>query len=627
MPASWKGRAAAELAAIVHRGIAVGGGGSFPIRLGICNEEGKLGDRLIPGADALARQKNADQAYLIVPLEPCGLAVTGLSERGVYYGAKTLAQLLEGAGDADTAVLPWLAVLDWPDLAERGEWGGRDALDIPYLADRKMNLLEVHAHLGFDSEGQPTAKMDEAGQRLAHSKAINWVPIITHLDHLEGTGIFRRYPELMGKGENAHYKGPHSLVVACFSQPKTAEILARWMELIAERPGVTDINVWLSEVEDVACGCERCQGQKQFVLEAQAAVKAWQSLRTRFPKLGLRVLLTQGSYPTNANVLAALPAPVGATYYSGSLTYDSSRSPMIYPLLEEFAGGGRWLGVYPQLTASWRIVCPWSGPQFIRCRMNEFVDKGLSCLCGYATPDNAFYDFNVTAAAEWSWNAKGRSEREFAAAWATRRRFSDPDKVAEWAVTLGAVGWDVYGAGIPYPQWFDPDGGQSETFTPSAERIRQRKAIVPGQKGILRYLPDAAATDADRAVCRKSLQLAEELGDASLVTESRVIGGYLEMVDAIGQIAKAVEGKASLTVDEARDVQRALDRLSAAACEVVVQLEAWRQTVAPASQEPRFWDTIDVTLKAARDVGKALQPLGIEVDLVKLQTPPEAKTR
>ena len=64
--------------------------------------------------------------------------------------------------------------------------------------------------------------------------------------------------------------------------------------------------------------------------------------------------------------------------------------------------------------ASWRIVCPWSGPQFIKYRMTEFVDKNLKCLVGYATPNNRLYDFNVTAAAEWSWNAHGRDERAFA---------------------------------------------------------------------------------------------------------------------------------------------------------------------------------------------------------------------
>jgi hypothetical protein len=107
--------------------------------------------------------------------------------------------------------------------------------------------------------------------------------------------------------------------------------------------------------------------------------------------------------------------------------------------------------------------------------MQEFVDKKLKCLCGYATPNNRFYAFNVMAAAEWSWNAHGRSEREFASAWATRRRIADADKAAEWALMIGQVGWDVYGSEIPYP-WFWRMG----------DVFAKRKALQLGT-GMLRY--------------------------------------------------------------------------------------------------------------------------------------------
>ena len=86
---------------------------------------------------------------------------------------------------------------------------------------------------------------------------------------------------------------------------------------------------------------------------------AWRLAREEHPHVQLRILLTQGSYSTNDKVLAEIPPEVGVTYYDGGRTYDSSRDPMIYPLLEKYAAAGHWLGCYPQLTPSWRIVCPW----------------------------------------------------------------------------------------------------------------------------------------------------------------------------------------------------------------------------------------------------------------------------
>ena len=572
----------------------------FRILAGVCDGEGRIDGAPIPGADRLAGLKNADQAYVIAPLPERGLAVAALSAPGVYHGLKTLSQLIEPRLAPGKVTLPVAAILDWPDLAERGQWGGSANRDVQYLADRKMNLIESHTTIGFDQQGRGSVTIDATTQNAARLHAIKWVPIITHLDHLTRTGIFDRYPQLKGKGDRAQHRTVPTVVAACFSQPKTAEILAQWFESLAATEGVEDINVWLSEIERIECQCEQCGQGNQYALETAAAVRAWELARKNFPNVRLRVLLTQGSYPSNDKVLAAAPAPVGITYYSGSTTYDSTRDPMIYPLLEQFAAEGRWLGVYPQLTASWRIVCPWSGPQFIKDRMTEFVDKKLASLCGYATPDNRYYDFNVTAAAEWSWNARGRDEREFAAAWATRRGLSDPEKAADWAVMLGPVGWNVYGSRVPFSQFF----GQAARLIQG----RHKPAWV-GEKGMFRHFPDVAAMDRDLATCDQALTLAEELSDPALIAETRVIRGYVRMIKSIYLIADRIAGKKELGAEDKAAVQAALAELSTAGDEVVANLAAWKQAVAPDDRSPRFTDTIDVTRQTVADIGAALKVL------------------
>jgi hypothetical protein len=561
----------------------------------------EIEDARIPGALQLFGLPNSDQAYVITPLADYGLAVAALTERGVYHGVKTLQQLL-GAHLAEGKVtIPMVAILDWPDLAERGEWGGSCVRDIEAIAEHKMNLVEVHAKLALDEQGRGVATIDAARQEASRLHAVKWVPIITHLDQLHRNGIYDRYPDLLGKGKKAQGSYGKDFHAPCFSQPKTAEILADWFTSLAATKGVSDICVWLSE-DHVQCECEGCQAKGQYALEADACVRAWRLARKTNPEIRLRILLTQGSYATNDKVLAAVAdAPeVGITYYDGGRTYNSSRDPMIYPLLADFARKGRWLGCYPQLTASWRIVCPWSGPQFIKARMTEFADKGLSCLCGYATPDNRFYDFNIAAAAEWSWNAHGRTEREFALAWATHKRLLDPEKAADWAVMLGPVGWDVYGSGIPYPSFFGS----------AAALVRDRKPPKLGT-AMFRYFPTVEHIENDLAACDRAAELAKDLNDPALITETQVIRGYVAMAKAIYAIADAIAGKEKLEAADAERARAALDELRRAGEAVTTALRTWQQLVAPDCKAPRIADTVNVTNDTVAAIAKALTTLGV----------------
>ncbi len=581
--------------------------GKFKLILGVATD-GKLAGHAVPGLDTIRQCLHPEQAYVIAPMGDSILLLAALDSRGAYYAAKTLQQLLEptfqGKGATATVDVPLCEIADWPELAERGLWGGSADKDVRWLADRKMNLVETHSSLTIDAAGhgvgKPKVELIDEGRR----HALKVVPIITHLDQLGRTGLFKRFPETKGLGEHARRRvGAGFIQAACFAQPKTQEILADWFSSLASYPGVTDINVWLSE-HHVRCTCPECQASGQYALEARGAVNAWKRAVKKTPHVKLRILLTQGSYSSNDKVLAEVPPEVGVTYYDGGRTYNSNQEPMIYPLLEQYAAQGRWLGCYPQLTASWRIVCPWSGPQFIKYRMTEFADKKLQCLCGYATPSNRFYEFNVTAAAEWSWNPQGRSEREFALAWATRERLSDPEKAADWAVTLGPVGWDVYGAGVPYP-WF---------FGRVPALLKQRKLPQLGE-GCFKYFPNNERFAQNLAACREALRLATEVNDPRLIEETKTIEGFVKMLQAIHAMGDALGDKQELTDAEKAPIIAAMTALDQAANQTSAGLQAWGLAAAPEFKDgwpSRFTDTVSVVEQTAADVGVYLAKFGIE---------------
>ena len=584
---------------------------AFEIVLGVTDAHGHVGGVDVPDSARLAELPNREQAYLIRPVGDNRLVLAALDERGVFYAALTLRQLLEPKFSGEMVTLPLAEVTDWPDLAERGEWGSltRNSAhtrpdDIERLAAYKMNLQEFHTLHRVDEHGQAVASIDRSLLRRGRLHGVKMVPIISHLNGMDRRGAYTAYPELKGKGPGAVYMyQTRELRAPCASNPKLIDILADWMRAYAAYDGVNDISCWLGELH-LRCECAECAKYEQFALETRAFVAAWRLAVKDYPNLRIRILLTQGSYKTNDKVLGEVPPEVGVTYYDGGRTYDSSPEPMIYPLLEEYAARGGWLGCYPQLTPSWRIVSPWSAPQFIKARMTEFVDKKLTSLAGYMVGGNRLFDFNVTAAAEWSWNAHGRDEREFATAWATRKGMSSANAAlaADWAVMLGQPAWDLYGARLVERYLFRP-----------ANLAAMISAGLPPTygAGLFTYIPDAEHLDKNLQACRDALKLAERVGSARMVGESRAILTYYQMVNEVAGIGEFLGGGKTLGTAELETLQGHMNRLALAGLLNAQALRDWERSVAVGAGGGRLRESVQATLDAVSAVASALKRFGV----------------
>ncbi|NLF09727.1 MAG: hypothetical protein GX594_17360 [Pirellulaceae bacterium] len=235
--------------------------------------------------------------------------------------------------------------------------------------------------------------------------------------------------------------------------------------------------------------------------------------------------------------------------------------------------------------------------------MNEFVDKGLSSIAAYAPPDNRFYEFNVTATGEWLWNSKGRDAREFAAAWATRRGIDDPEKAADWAVTLGPVGWDVYGSLVLTRQRRDSD----------ARWIKNRRA--PGKRGMFSYLPNIEHIDSRLEDCRRAMRLAREMNELDLIAETKIIHGYVRMVKALHLIAQTVGENTQLSADNVKNIRKHYADLADAGEQVAVNLQLWRDQVAPGFHDIYFQFSVDTARRTVKTVGEALESVGVDLNM------------
>jgi hypothetical protein len=484
---------------------------------------------------ALSGKRNGDQGYLITAAEENGrvtITCDALTDVGCYYAMKTLKQLflptLKSQGAAATVDVLLGRIVDWPDMEERGQWGGTCVQDLEWLSDMKFNLIELHATLTVDDQGASHAEVNAEVMERARRHGVHIVPIIHHLEQLPNTGMFKAYPQL--RAVDAPSDNPQVQNV-CFSRPEVAKVVGGWMAALGQIPDVREVMVWLSE-EGKGCQCDPCKQMDRFTSEVKALTAAWNEAKQACPKLGLRVLLTQFSYASNDKVLAALPTGAKVSYYHGGLTYNTERKPMIYPLLEDYVKQGKWMGVYPTFSSNWLTVAPFTNPEFTHYRLTEFVDKGLQNLVGYVVPTHWYYQVNNAAALEWSWNAHGRGIRQFTTSWAVRNALKDPAQFVKWTDLIGPPAWDLYASNYPYLE----NWGQ-----PSAKVAAGTMQLGLGTSFFAEFkTPEKFA--ANTARLQDALKAAQDLGELQFITESEIVLAYTQVLQSLWQLSQICRG-------------------------------------------------------------------------------------
>lgn len=490
------------------------------------------------GKSELSRHKFADQAYAIRPGPAAdSLIIEAIDPCGLYYGAKTLQQLLRPTVTDGNVEIPLARITDWPDMEDRGLWGADNYDHIAWMADRKMNIVEQISDIGVDAVGKAYARLKRGREAMVTEgpqHAVKPVPAILHLEQIGGKGVFQTYPETKGVGSG--HEG-----AICYSQPAFTNVLADWIVELRQLPGVEDVDVWLTEnmAGNTGCQCEHCKDEDRSVMEAHVVAAAYKKAKARIAgKLGLRILTSEETEKSNPDVFRALPEEIKIWYYHSLLTYSAGEAPMVRGYLVDFAKQGRWIGMCPNVVNVVHFAGPNTTPQFIHYRMNEFVDKGMSGLIGYATPRLYYSHFLVEATAEWSWNAKGRTPHEFARGWAVRQGMDDPELFAEFADTVGPVAWDVYGSDWPH--------GEQREMMRVAKKLKEGKlpdlgfALWEVYRSPWGDIKNVEQLERDVEQADRAVELARRLGRDEFIYESLIVRGYIRSLDALWQLKQIV---------------------------------------------------------------------------------------
>ena len=580
--------------------------GRFAIEIGVADDE--TGEDI----DRLKALPNCEQAYLIRPEGRERLRLTALSGSGIFYAVTTLIQLIEPALTEDRVILPLVHVTDWPDMDERGMWNFPDPETwVPWMASLKLNYGKMAStKLGTIAKGQRnSARIDAELMREGRLRAFNYLPYILHLNFLHDYGLFRTYPELAGKGDEAitgryaAHKQGNQHRVPCASNPILIDILTEWMMDIALQ-GADEVSCWLSE-RPGQCGCTTCTAEGQFVLESRAFVAAWHRMRKQHPDFQIRIFLSTTTLERDYRVLAELPSEVKierACATELERVCHMPRDLAANPLFDQYAGEGRWIASYDvPIGANGRVDTPeFKAPHCSAHRIRDYVGQlirrrysGAYGMMAWATQGREICGFNLHALAEWSWNMNGRTEREFAVAWAIRERYENPEAVGEWAELMGPVEFDVYDSDFPI----------CYSWGKAVDMVRGRRRPYLGE-GMFRYYADAGDFGRKRAVCERALQIAEGFKDAHLANETRVVLTYVRLAECIYRVAEPLATLDLADLDIQEVLRTAVQDLEGAGAENVSAIRTWRGVLGPEPWHARVYDALKATETTVEQISR-----------------------
>ena len=567
------------------------------------------------GAEAkpLYELPNADQSYRIIPNEKKpGVRLIALTSRGLYYAAKTMQQLIRVKQTESQVQMPILEVTDWPDIKDRGLWGTDAYYHIQWLSDRKMNYMEQTSSGKIDKDKLTSIGLREDNRKRkmieeGPTYGINPVPAIPHMERAKSWGLFEAYPELEGKGDC--HEG-----VICYSNPVFIDVLADWLAEYGEMPEVSEVDVWLSEnlQGKKGCQCPKCAGQNRDLLEARAVVAAWEKARERVPCLGLRILTSEETAASNDLIFKQLPPNVKVWYYHSLISYYVGHFEIIPREVAEAAARGQEMGTCFLVSTHWRLFHPFTSAPFMQYRMKEIVDKKLKGWLGYPTPRVHYNAFNVEAGAEWSWNANGRSPKEFALSWAFRRGLDNPELFAEWSETIGPVSWDIYGS-----EW--PCGERRNSIDRVAKQLREGTLPELGAvRGIARFpwgdIRSVEHLDKDAQQAQRALEIAREMGTKEFIEESLVIEGYAKSLQALWNLKQLVT-TSGLAEKNRQAAQRYFRAYTNGLKQVGTALPEWETAILkmPYDRGGLVNGSIEIIDRAIDEMSELAKELGCEI--------------
>jgi len=315
---------------------------------------------------SLAREQE-DEGYELTVTEK-GIAVSGATERGLFYGMMTLEQLLNRAQVRRLDAIPCLRIVDSPRIGMRGfhEDYGRDQL--PTVADQKRTIrtlaqYKMNTHLWFIEPDHFVYRFDpdigkefdrftfdEIREVVAYAKKyyVEVIPVVELLAHMENTLSNPKYTDL------AEVQGSGTLC------PTSEESLAFVERIISEIAPAFDGRYFHCGLdESAAVG----QGKSADAVKAKGIEPVYADYYSRLDDIvkshGKTMMMYADIVLNHPKVMDLLPKDIVMMYWNyGDATY--------HPAFDTLARAGfktvslsavwDWVNLYPMYAFAFKNI-------------------------------------------------------------------------------------------------------------------------------------------------------------------------------------------------------------------------------------------------------------------------------
>ena len=425
-----------------------------------------------------------DEGYVIVPVDPLGVAVIAETSAGLFYGAQTVKQLIRGSGKDMVLLAP--IIRDWPALPHRGlsdDWSrgplpNMDFLkrEIRTLAAYKINIFSPYFEHTFAYASSPVAAFpggaitpDEARELVAYAAKyhITVIPEQESFGHLHNVLKFEQFSSL---GETAHG------AVLAPGDPATLPLIANWFSELAKVFPGPYAHIGADETFELGLGRTR-DTVKQQGLGAVYIDFLRQIHATLAPNH--KQLLFWGDIAVNSpELVSTLPKDMIAVPWR----YDAE--PDFTPLIQPFTKAGLETWVAPGVS-NWNRLYPNNNEALgnIRAFVRDGQKLGAKGILNTVWNDDGegIFDenwFGVLFGAAAGWQQGESSEDSFVASFGMAFHRDPTGKINQAQREMMAAHALLKKAGLGDAQdsyfWVDP-------FSPEGRRVAVKLLPVAGE--------------------------------------------------------------------------------------------------------------------------------------------------
>ena len=237
-------------------------------------------------------------------VSPRHLDIRAVSTAGLFYGAQTMCQLVEGLGA--TAMLPEVEIHDWPSFVYRGTMVDMSHGALPteqeierqldFLARWKANQYYVYSEASIQLDGfsllNPRGRLsqDEVRRIIAYGRErhIDVIPCIETYGHLHDLFRIELYSDLSDFPHGVEFDP---------SNPKVKSLLANWAAQISRLFPSPFVNIGFDETFQIVQAArrlgippsqlylEQLKNVVDLFQEHGKQVMAWADMMVKFPQV------------------------------------------------------------------------------------------------------------------------------------------------------------------------------------------------------------------------------------------------------------------------------------------------------------------------------------------------------